>query len=129
MEAYKNRQYEGCAKFFAQAMQSDDLSSFVDYIAEKSDGSALHGTVGDSENTMSPSLASASKDEDLSKIVEHMNNSFCAEMSDLDEEIEEIEVRASLDDPDLHDDEGTGVIHNHDVIALIATAGPVGIKK
>jgi hypothetical protein len=121
MEAYRQGQYEGCAKFFAEAMVSDDLSSFVDYIARTSDGSALHGT--DTNNTLSPSLFSQASagDSEFDDIVDHLNSAFVSEMSgsniEPDERIEEIEARAASDEDDIP------------VVPVVrVSAGPVRIR-
>lgn len=106
MEAYRQGQYEGCAKFFAEAMGSDDLNSFVDYIAQYPDGTALHGDT--ESNTFAPSLSSTSSDVATETVIKYLNDSFLAEMSsrgvEPDEEIEEVEVRASFEDDDDAED-------------------------
>jgi hypothetical protein len=118
MEAYRQGQYEGCAKLFSEAMVSEDLSSFVDYIAHTADGSALHGT--DTNNTLSPSLfsQSSSSADEFDEIVDHLNSAFVFEMSssviEPNETIEEVEARASADD---------------DEVAVRVSAGPVRIRE
>ncbi len=144
--AFKEGKYDSAAKFFSSAMGSDDLDSFVNDIARNVPRSALTGLVPSSENTLSPSLASADS-EDLSYIVERIEAGFRAECSLLDEGDEEAEVRASdededddLDEEDDLDDEDDDDLdaedtelddeedHNSGKMKLTASAGPVRFK-
>lgn len=100
--SYKEGEYDAAAKFFTSAMGSDDLDSFVDEIAQNVPRAARNAPVADSDNTLSPSLASALSD-DMADMVEYIESRFRAECSLFDEGDEEVEVRASIDEEDDED--------------------------
>lgn len=99
--AFRNGEHDAAAKFFTSAMGSDDLDSFVDEIALNVPRAARNAPVPDSDNTLSPSLASALSD-DMADMVDYIESRFRAECSLFDEGDEEVEVRATTeDDEDL----------------------------
>ena len=141
MEAFRSGQIEGSAKFFAEAMQSDDLDSFVDFIGRKSEDSALHGTTSD--NTISPSLKSESSEDDsnevadLSDIIDELNEAFASEQVDrrirtphpgVDEDDGELEAEASDEDNTEVEETNTEETPTGYKLKLTAKAGPVGVK-
>jgi len=93
--AFQKGEYDAAAKFFTSAVGSDDLSQFVDEVTKNVPRAARTGSVPETENTLSPSIASG---RELSSIVDYMEKRFRAESSMLDEGDEEVEVRASYDD-------------------------------
>lgn len=93
--AFQKGQYDAAAKFFTSAVGSDDLDSFVDEVTRNMPRSARNGHVPESENTLAPSIASA---QDLTSIVEHLEQRFRVESSMIDEGDEEVEQRASHED-------------------------------
>lgn len=106
--AFREGQHDAAAKFFTSAMGSDDLDSFVNDITISMPRSARNAAVPDSDNTMSPSLASAAAKSDLVEVVAHLEARFRAECSLFDEGDEEVEVRASLssdEDEDCEDED------------------------
>lgn len=117
--AYRNGKLDGAAKFFASAMESEGLDSFVDEIARNVPRAALTGLVPSSDNTLSPSLAST---YDLDEIIESVEAVFRAECSLLDDEEEEVEARASDEEQDSEDVSATEELH------ITASAGPVSLK-
>lgn len=151
--AFREGQHDAAAKFFTSAMGSDDLDSFVNDITISMPRSARNAAVPDSDNTMSPSLASAATKSDLVEVVAHLEARFRAECSLFDEGDEEVEVRASLssddedcedededdlDDSDYEDEEeeefesdassADPQPEDAPVLTIVASAGPVRIK-
>lgn len=106
IESFRSGEFDAAAKFFASAVGSDDLDNFVGEIAKSVPRAARNGSVPFGENTLNPSLASAS-DFELDGIVDQIEARFRAECSLLDDDEEESEVRASEydDDDQDHDDD------------------------
>lgn len=98
--AFQNKEFGDSAQLFTSAMESEDLDSFVTYINREMPEVAMHGLVPDSSNTLSPALASS---DDLSSIVSEIEATFRSHSSLIDDEDEEIEVRACEED---YDEEG-----------------------
>lgn len=105
IESFRSGEYDAAAKFFASAVGSEDLDSFVGEIAKNVPRSALNGPVPFGENTLNPSLSSASAD-DLDGIVERVEARFRAECALLDDDEAETELRASeADDDEVYEED------------------------
>ena len=116
--AFKEGKYDGAAKLFTTAMNSDGLDSFVSELTRDIGPlrAAVTSLVPSSENTLAPSLASG-----LPDIVELIESQFRAECSLVDDGDEEVEVRANLDEDDEDEDEDEGMV-------IACSVGPIGLK-
>ena len=95
--AHKEGEFESAAKFFSDAMASDDLDSYVGHISPAfANRSALHGTVPASENTINPTLAEASDKKDSELPI--MTSTLRSEASMLDDGDEETELQARTEE-------------------------------
>jgi len=140
IESFRSGEYDAAAKFFASAVGSEDLDSFVSDITKNVPRSALTGPVPFGENTLNPSLASGS---DLDDIVERVEARFRAECALLDDDESETELRASEDDDEVYEDDeednlldeedyeedDDGVIESSSARKFKSVVGPVRLKN
>lgn len=110
IESYKSGEYNAAAKFFASAMGSDDLDSFVTTIIKPAPVAAIQGPVPTSDNTLNPSLSSSM----LEEIVEQVEYQFRSESSYLDDDESEIEARSTEGDDEDSVNELGGSVEDED---------------
>jgi len=135
--AYKEKQFDGAAKLFTTAMETEGLDSLVDYVNRMPIKNAAHKNAGESDNTLAPSLASADYIEslcsnaELSAIVDEVEAVFRSESSLLDDGDVVVEALAE-------NEEAFGVQEPYaptpsfdeqeDSHLIIASAGPIRVK-
>jgi hypothetical protein len=106
--AYKEGQFSNAAKFFTSAMESDGLESFVSFLDPVPQGAAKTMVLDESQNTLSPSLAS---------VVDEVESAFRAEASMLEEGDEVVEASCVDVDDELDD------------FVIVSSSGPIKLKN
>lgn len=124
MLAYKEKQYDGAAKLFAAAMESEGLETLQAYVERMPTQSAIHDNANPSENTLSPSLASessATSDSDLMVIVDQVERIFRSEASNLEDGDVLVETASTLEDEDSVE----AASSDDDDFIVTASVGPI----